>query len=147
MVDAAGEHYSGGASQVSSVSLCSWRTLAWNQQLKQQQQYHQAHPWHHHFFGRTQPSVHCLIGHGGAAERKDSGASCKTKSPPKPNSIVQTQPGQDKYPNSDKANDLKNSTEREEKHPEGCETDPKSMEENEEKPPEGCNNDPKPMMI
>ena len=36
MVDAAGEHYSGGASQVSSVSLCSWRTLAWNQQLKQQ---------------------------------------------------------------------------------------------------------------
>ena len=70
MVDAAGEHYSCGASQVSSASLCSWQTLAWNQQLQQQQQYHQAHPWHHHFFGRTQPSVHCLIGHGGAADKK-----------------------------------------------------------------------------
>ena len=93
----------GGAAQVSSVSLCSGRTLAWNHQLKQQQQYHQAHPWHHHLFGRTQPSVHCLIGHGGAAERKDSGASGKQQkaSTPKQYSIVQPQPGQDKDPKSD----------------------------------------------
>ena len=61
MVSAAGEHYFGGASQVSSVSLCSWRTLAWNQQLKQQQQYHQAHTWHHHFLGRTQEYRRMLI--------------------------------------------------------------------------------------
>ena len=89
MVDAAGEHYSGGASQVSSVSLCSWRTLAWNQQLKQQQQYHQAHPWHHHFFGRTQPSVHCLIGHGGAAEKKKTVEQVANKKNPKQDSVVQ----------------------------------------------------------
>ena len=46
-----------------------------------------------HFFGRSQPSVHCLIGHGGAAERKDSGAACTKKaSPPKQGSVVQAQP-------------------------------------------------------
>ena len=101
-----------GASQVSSVSLCSWRTLAWNQQLTHQQQHHQAHPWHHHFFRRTQPSVHCLIGHGGVAERKYSGAGAKKQkaSLPKQDSVVQAQPGQDKDPKSDKANALNSST-------------------------------------
>ena len=66
---------------------------------------------------------------------------------PKQYSVVQAQPGQDKYLKSDKANALNSSTEREEKQPEGCEKDPKSMEESEEKPPEGCNKDPKSMTI
>ena len=69
----------------------------------------------------------------------------KKASPPKQDSVVQAQPGQDKYPKSDKANALNSSTEREEKQPEGCEKDPKSMEESEEKPPEGCNKHPKPV--
>ena len=55
------------------------------------------------------------------------------------------QPGQDTDPTSDQANALNNSTEREEKQPEGCEKDPKSMEESEAKPPEGCNQHPKPV--
>ena len=93
-----------------------------------------------HIFGRSQPSVHCLIGRGGVAERKDSGAACNNKaSPPKQDSVVQAQPGPDTYCNSDKAKSAKSNTEREEKQPEGCEQDPKSMEESEEKPPEGYN--------
>ena len=37
----------------------------------------------HHFFGRPQPSLHCLIGNGGVADRKDRGAACnKDKSEP-----------------------------------------------------------------
>ena len=66
-------------------------------------------------------------------------------SPPKQDSVVQAQPGPDKYPKSDKAHAPNSSTDREEKQSEGCEQDPKSMEESEEKPLEGCNNDPKPV--
>ena len=41
------------------------------------------------YFEQPQPSVHCLIGHGGA-ERKDRGAACtKIASPPKQYSVVQ----------------------------------------------------------
>ena len=40
-----------------------------------------------HFFGISQPYMHCLIGNGGVAERKDRGATCKQKvSPPKQDS-------------------------------------------------------------
>ena len=93
--------------------------------------------------------MHCLIGHGGAAEEKtvEQVAKQKQASPPNQYSGVQAQPGQDKYPKSDKANALNSGTDREEKQPEGCESDPKSMEESEENPPEGCNNDPKPVTI
>ena len=70
----------------------------------------------------------------------------KKASRPKQDSVVQTQPGPDKYCKRDKANAAKSNTEREEKQPEGCEKDPKSMEESEEKPPEGCANDPNPVI-
>ena len=51
-------------------------------------------------------------------------ANNKKASPPKQGSVVQAQPGQDKDPNSDKANALNNITGMEEKQPEGCEKDP-----------------------
>ena len=93
-----------------------------------------------HFFGQSQPSVHCLIGHGGAAERKDSGAACKKKQAARPSKIrlCKHNQAQTNIANSDKANAAKSNTEREEKQLEGCENDPKSMDESEEKPCEGC---------
>ena len=95
--------------------------------------------------GHTCTQSYCA--HGRTVERKYIGAPCKKKttkkaSPPKQDSVVQAQPGPDKYPKSDKANAPNSNTEREEKQPEGCEKDPKSMEESEEKSPEGYNKDP-----
>jgi len=81
------------------------------------------------------PAVCALLGHGGAAEGKYLGAACKTKKRALLGKI-----------RAKKHANAWGSTEREEKHPEGCEQDPKSMEESEENPPEGCNKDPKPVI-
>ena len=100
-----------------------------------------------HFFGRSQPSVHCLIGHGGAAERTRQWSNLFKQKRALLSKIrlCKHNQAQTNIPKSDKAHAPNSNADREEKQPEGCEKDPKSTEESEEKPPEGCNKDPKPV--